>query len=230
MAMIYFPSCKFQAAYPETAKKVTDYVTKIHGMVPTGCCRGNLQKLSEEDIAIYICNTCSAFCDESSKAYEVISIWEIIAEDKNFPFPDYQGEKITIQDCWRAYDKRSVQNAIRALMKKMNLQIVELDENYEKTRFCGTSVLQKPPSYYKEFAPQRFCENAPKEFFQDYSKEDLITAMNTHCANIKTEKVATYCIACTNGLKSGGKKAIHLMELLFDTNLLEKLAKKPLLT
>ena len=140
---------------------------------------------------------------------------ESLADDQEFPFPDYKGEKIALQDCWRAYDKRSVQNAIRELMRKMNVQVVELPENYERTRFCGTSVLEIPPAYYCEFAPERFGKEAPNDFFQPYTDEEKIERMRIHCAGITTEKIACYCPACAKGINLGGKKSVHVMELLF---------------
>ena len=217
MANVYFPSCKFKVGYPETSKQLAEYINNRYGMVITGCCRGNLQLLKEEDTAVCICNTCSAFCDESSKARDVVSVWEIMVKDEKFPFLDYKGEEITLQDCWRAYDKRSEQDAVRELMRKMNIHVVELPENYEKTRFCGTSVLQIPPAYYGKFAPKRFGKDAPNHFFQPYSDEDSIKRMQVHCADITTEKVACYCVGCANGINLGGKKAVHVMELLFAT-------------
>ncbi|MDU4960081.1 MAG: hypothetical protein E6X17_05390 [Sporomusaceae bacterium] len=217
MATVYFPSCKFKAGYPETSKKLADYINTRYGITITGCCRGTFQFLTEEDTAVCICSACSAFCDESSKAREIVSIWEILVKDEQFPFPDYKGEEITLQDCWRAYDKRSEQAAIRELMQKMNIRVVELAENHEKTRFCGTLVLQVPPAYYGEFAPKRFGKDVPNDFFQPYTDEDKIERMRSHCAGITTEKAACSCVACTNGINLGGKKAVHVMELLFAT-------------
>ncbi|MFQ9411935.1 MAG: hypothetical protein ACLR1T_14110 [Evtepia gabavorous] len=48
---------------------------------------------------------------------------------------------MTIQDCWLAVEKRHVQDAIRSLMRKMNIDVVELAENHEKTRFCGMNLV-----------------------------------------------------------------------------------------
>lgn len=217
MATVYFPSCKFTAGYPETSKKLAEYLNSRYGMTITGCCRGNLELLTEEDTAVCVCNTCSAFCDESAKVREVLSIWEILAKDEKFPFPDYHGEEIALQDCWRAYDKRSEQDAVRELMRKMNIRVVELPENYEQTRFCGTTVLEIPPAYYGKYGPKRFGDDAPNDFFQPYRDEDKIERMQAHCADITTEKVACYCVACGKGLDLGGKKSVHVMELLFAT-------------
>lgn len=183
----------------------------------TGCCRGNLELLTAEDTAVCICNTCAAFCDESATATKVVSIWEVIASDDKFPFPDYKGEEITLQDCWRTYDKRSVQDAVRKLMQNMNIRVVELRENFGKTRFCGTSLLQSPPAYLGDFAPKRFCKDAPKDLFLPHTDEEKLTQMRAHCAEVTTDSVACYCKACAEGLNFCGKKAVHMMELLFGT-------------
>ena len=215
MATVYFPSCKFKAGYPGTSRKLAEYLDTRYGMAITGCCRENLQHLKEEDTAVCICNTCSAFCDESSNAREVVSIWEFLVKDMEFPFPDYGGEKIALQDCWRAYDKRVRQDSVRELMRKMNVRVVELPENYEKTRFCGTSVLQAPPAYYGDFAPKRFDKDAPDDFFRTYAEEDRVERMRSHFAAVATGRVACTCMACAEGIRLGGKKPVHVMELLF---------------
>ena len=216
MATIYFPSCKFKAAYPCTAAKIQFYLNNHFHMNITDCCQKNLQFLTPEDTAVCICNTCAAFCDESSHAKEVVSVWEIIDNDTTFAFPDHNGETIALQDCWRTYDKPEVHNAIRSLMKKMNIQVVELPENKEKSKFCGTTLLQPAPPHYGKFAPKRFSEDAPADLFQNHAPADQADIMIKHCERIPTEKVACYCNACANGLRLGGKQPVHVMELLFN--------------
>ena len=217
MANVFFPSCKVKVAYPEASQKMAEYVVNRCGMTITGCCRGSLQLLTEEDTAVCICNTCSAFCDESASAKKVISIWEIILADRQFPFPDYKGEEMTLQDCWRTYDKRPIQNAVRDLMQKMNIRVIELPDNYEKTRFCGISVLQPRPVYFDDFAPKRFRKVAPDDLFQPYTDEERLKRMRVHSSGITTEKVACYCTACADGINLTDKKSVHMMELLFAT-------------
>jgi hypothetical protein len=215
MATIYFPSCKFKAGYPCTAEKIQFYLNQHFHMNITDCCQKNLQFLTPEDTAVCICNTCAAFCDESSHAKEVLSVWEIIAKDETFAFPDYKGEHIALQDCWRTYDKPNVHNAVRRLMQKMNIAVTELPENREKSRFCGTTLLRPAPPHYGKLAPKRFSEDAPAEYFQNHTPEEQAASMKKHCEQIPTEKVACYCAACADGLRLGGKQVVHVMELLF---------------
>jgi hypothetical protein len=216
MATIYFPSCKFKAAYPFTAEQIQFYLNKHFQMNITDCCQKNLQLLTCEDTAVCICNSCAAYCDESSHAKEVLSVLEIIAFDETFVFPDYKGEHIALQDCWRTYDKPNVHNAVRSIMEKMNLKVVELPGNKEKSMFCGTTLLKSAPPYYGKLAPKRFIENAHADLFQNHTPEDQISMMIKHCEQIPTKKVACYCKSCADGLSLGGKQAVHLMELVFN--------------
>ena len=216
MATTYFPSCKFKAAYPCTAEKIQLYLNNRFHMNITECCQKNLQDLTPEDTAVCICNTCAAYCDESSHAKEVISVWEIIANDETFAFPDYKGETIALQDCWRTFDKPDVHNAVRTIMQKMNVKVTELPENREKSAFCGITLLQPAPPNYEKFARKRFIENAPADFFQKHTPEEQADIMRKHCEQIPTEKVACYCKVCADGLKIGGKQPVHVMELLFN--------------
>jgi hypothetical protein len=86
-----------------------------------GCCRSEYSKLSPEDTAIVICNTCFACCKKLSNVGNIIYVWEIIDGDNKFSFPSYNGEKITMQDCWRTIGRNDIHNAVRSLLKKMDL-------------------------------------------------------------------------------------------------------------
>ncbi len=216
MATVYFPSCKFKAGYPCAAEKIQFYLNNHFHMNITDCCQKNLQFLTPEDTAVCICNTCAAFCEESSHAKKVISVWEIIANDETFPFPDYKGEHIALQDCWRTYDKPNVHNAIRTIMQKMNIEVIELPENREKSTFCGITLLRPAPPHYGKLAPKRFIEDAPVDLFQNHTPEDQSDIIKKHCEQIPAEKVACYCGACADGLRLGDKQPVHVMELLFN--------------
>ena len=44
-------------------------------------------------------------------------------DDDGFDYPDYGGEEITIQDCWRARGRHSLHDAVRELMREHVAQI-----------------------------------------------------------------------------------------------------------
>ncbi|WP_371362097.1 hypothetical protein SRRS_33380 [Sporomusa rhizae] len=214
MSMIYLPSCKFTAYSPEASKKIKNYLSENYDIQIGGCCRPFHKKLTNDDTVIYICNTCSAFCQEDSAAEKTISIWELLESDKHFPFPDYGHRKMAVQDCWRVYDNASQQKAVRKILQRMNIDIEELDEKYDKTRFCGVSLYESLPKQNGEFAPNRFIENAEGLFIPHTEKEQA-ALMKKHCDKINSNEVVCYCIACIKGINLGGKKGIHLLDLMF---------------
>ncbi len=213
MATIYFPSCRFTALSPESSWKTSEYIRRHYGWKVVGCCRPGHRELTGADTAICICNTCAAICSEDSAA-QVISIWELLLTDRAFHFRDLNGERLALQDCWRAHDKPEVQDAVREILRRMHADVVELPENRERTRFCGTSLLDPLPAENARLAPRRFVQNAPG-VFQPHSPEDKVRLMQAHAAAIPADKVVCYCVPCTQGIRQGGKQGIHLMDLIW---------------
>lgn len=214
MGLIYFPSCKFTAKYPQLSMTIKSYLREVFGAEIAGCCRPSLNKIRSDDTLVYVCNTCATFFKEGTRAGRVLSLWELMLRDKNFRYPEHQGQKVTVQDCWRTYDNRPEQDAARELLRRMNLEIVELKENYEKTRFCGYSLYEPLPPSYDQLAPKRFGLEA-QGLFLPHTEEEKKLRMQQHCEQIQTEEVVCTCVACVNGINLGGKRGKHLAELLF---------------
>lgn len=217
MSMIYFPSCRFTAYSPESSRKIKQYLQDNHDIQIAGCCRPGHKSVTHKDTVIYICNTCAAFCRESTPAHTVVSIWELLINDNKFPFPNHKGKTATLQDCWRSYDNRAQQEAVREILRLMNIQILEMKENYDKTKFCGVSLLEPLPKQNGELAPRRFIENAGG-FFSSCTPEEQTSRMKNYCTAIQTDEVVGYCTACVKGIDLGGKQGIHLLDLVFSTN------------
>ena len=68
----------------------------------------------------------------------------------------------------------------KIFLNKMNVEIVELDENFEKTNFCGFSLYQPQPPRNAKLAPKRFVENA-KGFFEEHTQEEKEILMKNYC-------------------------------------------------
>ncbi|OCA96567.1 hypothetical protein [Clostridium beijerinckii] len=234
----YVASCAFTREEPELSAKIQDYLKQRFDMPIIRCCVRNYKveeftadmpewmqprwratphykAFSEDSTMVYVCHNCAAIFQETMKEVKRISLWELILNDEEFKFPDHSHEKMTLQDCWRSYDNRSEQDAVRGLLKKMNVDIVEQDENYERTQFCGVSLHAPAPKRNLKLAPKRFVENADGKFIPTTSEEQE-RLMREHCQNITTDKVVAYCHYCVKGLKIGGKQAKHLASLLFD--------------
>lgn len=234
---IYVASCVFTREEPDLSVKVQNYLKQRFHMQMIRCCVPNYKDFTADmpewlqsrwsgipdyidftadNTMVYVCHNCAAIFQETLPEVKRLSLWELILNDAEFPFPDYSHEKMTVQDCWRSYDNRSEQEAVRALLRKMNVAVVEQAENYEKTQFCGISLYSHPPKRNLDLAPKRFVENAKGKFIP-HTKEEQLKLMQEHCQEITTDKVVAYCHYCVKGLKLGGKQAKHLASLLFDT-------------
>ena len=213
MSMVYFPSCKFSAFSPESSQKICCYLQIRHNMIIGECCRKDRLSLTKEDSAVFICHTCRAICEESSSAGYTLSLWEILDSDPQLPLPDYKGLALTVQDCRRSFDKTNEQKAVRNLLNKMNISIIEQEDNFEKTKFCGISLFSGAHEENNMLAPKRFGQS---NIFINLSEEEKVLRMKEHCQNITTESVLCYCVTCAMGINAGGKKAIHLLDLIYD--------------
>ena len=209
MSKIFFPSCKISEAFPLSNAQLAAYLEKRWGIPKAGCCRLGRKELTAKDTAIVICHTCAGILAESSAA-DVEYAWTYIDKDADFAFPDYGGEKITLQDCFMCKDYPEVMETVRSLLKKMHFEVVELPAHQETADFCG--LLTNPIlAANAELAPKRFGQ---KEFHA-LSAEERKAYLQQHVASITTPRVVDYCRACHAALKQGGANAVHLVELLF---------------
>lgn len=233
----YVASCVFTEDEPLLSKKVQAYVSDKLSIPIMRCCtpKYKIQQFEERmpkwyqaewqsiphfkeytnGTMVSICHNCSAIFEEMYPNIQRMSIWELILQDEKFSYPDYHGMKMTVQDCWRSRENVKEQNAVREIMKRMNIDIIELKENHTKTNFCGDSLYQKQPLRNPKLAPKRFIENA-MGLFQEHTLEEKKKIMEKYCSAITTEKVVAYCHYCIRGLNLGGKEGIHLARLIFE--------------
>lgn len=217
MARIFFPGCKIKARYPEASKKLAEAVV-AYGFADkiTGCCRKHHQELSPEDEAVTVCANCMAMIDEDAENDAMISVWELMDQTPGLPLPDYGGLTVAVQDCGRSYDRTEVQDAVRSLLAKMNLNVVESYDAREKSTFCGASFMAEAPEQDARFAPRRYVEDATKRgIFVPLSEEEVLARLKTHADKIPAKDVVVYCTACDAGLEVGGKHPVNLIELVF---------------
>lgn len=214
MAYVYVPSCKFTEFSSRASAWLCDYMRDRYDAVVMGCCRPGHAKLGASDIAVTVCNTCYAIIDEDSPA-KTLSVFELLAGDAALELPNFHGERMAIQDCWRSRGRHAQQEAVRELMRRMNVDVVELHENRDKSRFCGTTLLAPQPEENRRFAPCRLGAEADAAgFFEPCAEEEQTRLMREHAQAIGPEKIVCYCVPCTKGIRRGGKHGIHLAEMI----------------
>ncbi len=238
MASWYIASCVFTSQFPELSLKIQNYikehhnisivrccvpgykVTEFEGKMPEGFFRDNWRALPDSgtfapgDDVYSLCHNCNNIIEEVHPGVHVHSLWELIDRDPQFPFPDYTGVRMTVQDCWRAKDRADEQKAVRKLLQKMNIETVELPANH-KVDFCGVSLYRSQPPRNPKLAPRHYVEAAVGKFIP-YPEEKQIQFMQDYCERFDTEKVVCYCHYCLEGLLLSHKvDAFHIAQLLF---------------
>ena len=237
----YIASCLFTARFSETSIKIQKYVEKRSDIEILRCCipnfrvKENTERIPDEnvreawkklpvsaeiepgDIVYSLCHNCTNILAEQREGVNLISLWELIDKDKTFVYPNYDGLKVTVQDCWRSREQRGEQDAVRSLLARMNIEYIETAENRESTNFCGSTLYREQPAKNAKFAPKHYVEQAVGKFLP-HKPEEQVAIMQDYCKNFTTQTVICYCHYCLEGLLQGGVEGRHIAQLLFPEN------------
>lgn len=193
MKRVFAPGCALMLYKPQNAEKLHSVITKYleeMDMLHT-CCNHEpgFQELTE---IINVCPGCDKRYSNDYKNTTTISLWEVLAETDFFPFPDYKGQKMTINDACPIREKSKVHEAVRTLLKKMNINLIEPKRTRDKSICCGDSFYGLIPT------------------------EEVIDKMKERASDMPSEEVVVYCISCIKSMFNGGKKPRYLIDLLFN--------------
>lgn len=226
----YVASCLFTARLPKTSLAIQNYVANHTDFHMVRCCMPNFKvrqnteripdaqtraaweklptavELRAGDTVYTVCHHCPKILSEQHEGLNLVSLWEWIDQDPAFPFPDYSGMKVTIQDCWRSRDRLEEQIAVRHLLERMNIETIETEENYANTEFCGNTRYRGQPVKTVKFASAGTGNQLQPE---------QVERMQEYCSRFTTDTVVCYCHYCLEGLQQGGIDARHIAQLLF---------------
>lgn len=188
----YFnPGCAMSLYKPEAVEDILYLLnrrflpTKLH----TTCCRHepNLPKGST------IINNCAG-CDRRFRSlYEgihTISIWEVLDGIPALPFPTYDGMQVSVHDSCSFRKKPQVHEAVRSLLDKMHIEVVESAFSGAKSICCGDN----------------FYPHVPVEAVNAFQKK--------RAAQMPCQDVVVYCVSCIKSMAIGGKTPHHMMDLV----------------
>src|SRR5659263_108967 len=141
MNQVYAPGCALIIYKPELAEKVLKFLNRNIDNIPEHliCCRHE-PNLENGTQVINTCAGCDKRYGEIYDGLSTISLWEILSESKEFLFPDYNGFEMSIQDACPTRTEERVHYAIRKLLKRMNIKIVEPKNTRTKATCCGDSL------------------------------------------------------------------------------------------
>ncbi len=190
MKSYYSPGCAFIYYKPDLAKRVEEY------LVSRGICEGSYIPccLVKPDVPenTRLISTCAG-CGKQYRDYgnvDEISLWEVLLE-ADFPFPRYDGEKISIHDACPARKSSNTHDSVRECLVRMGFDIVECEKNRDQSVCCGDS------------------------FYATGDRKKIFEAMTSRAKSMPEEQVAVYCVSCIKSMEIGGKKPRYLVDLIF---------------
>lgn len=193
MRKCYFnPGCALSLYKPDIPEKMLALLLTYFGDVKLHsiCCRHD----PHLEIGSTIINNCAG-CDRRFRSLydgvKTISYWEILDSIPDLQLPDHRGLTVSIHDSCGYRHKPQVHQAIRSLLKKMNIEIVEAE-------FSGTESICCGDNFYGAVPNERVEER-----------------IRMRADQMPCDDVVVYCIGCVRAMESGGKRPHYLPDLLF---------------
>jgi Fe-S oxidoreductase len=192
MLKTYFnPGCALSIYKPEMEQIILKFLKENYGDVALHkiCCHHD-PLVEEGSLIINVCAGCDRRFRSLYEGLTTISIWEVIDKLDTFEYPDYIGLKMSVHDACPVREKPQVHQAVRNLLKKMNIDVVE-------TKFYGTRSI--------------CCGD---DFYQKLPLEQVHQRMKVRADSMPCSEVCVYCVSCIKSMHIGGKTPRHLMDLL----------------
>ncbi len=192
MNQLFAPGCALYLYKPELAAKMLGLLQQEHPGLRehTTCCHHEPKRPSGTRI-INVCAGCDRRYRELYEGVSTISFWELLAKSETFPFPDYQGRRMSILDACPTRSQERVHRAIRKLLERMNIELLEPSRTGTKSTCCGDS------------------------FYGTLKVEQVKEKMRQRAQEMPAEDVVVYCVSCIKAMLIGGKQPRYLVDLLF---------------
>ena len=212
----FFPGCSLLGYSQKLVQKTYEYMkTKDKDMGLIIHCCGNptltmgnedkfknrfsktLKALKDKDVEelVIACANCYEVFKKYAPDIKIISLWEWINEN-GLPKQNYNIEtsiSFALHDPCPIRKRDEIHEAVREILKSMDLNFEEFDKNRRETLCCGSGAMvgvTKP-----EIA----------------KKQQLRRANQTN-----SNYIVTYCESCVESMIAGGKQSVHILDLLFN--------------
>ena len=191
MKTLFAPGCALSRYKPELIDKISRFLLDANVIddVCPACCKSDIR--TENPVAlITCCPGCSHHFGIQLPDAQVSSLWKVLL-DTDFPFPDYRGERMSIHDACHARQRHSaeMQDSVRLLCRKMNIELIEPEYTRDAAGCCGGSA-------------------------RDYETRKAMASRRA--AEFPEENVVVYCTGCTRSFSVTGIHPRHVLDLLFE--------------
>jgi NADPH-dependent glutamate synthase beta subunit-like oxidoreductase len=214
---VFIPGCSLPSYKPELVGKIIEHLqdrlpgtgailkccgkpTKALGQVDAfkeryAELQAEIDRLGAEEI-IVACQSCYVTMLANSPNQEVRSLWEVLPEiglpEKAIGIGKDADFSIAVHDSCPTRDVAEIQNGIRSILNSLGYPIEEPPHTRETTRCCGFGGMVVPAN-----------------------PALALRVMKRRTAEVKSDVIVTYCAACRESMVRGGKKALHILDLIF---------------
>ena len=197
--LVFAPGCALMLYKPELAEKIHQKLQEKLGKMEMllTCCQHDPQ-LSPNTKIINVCPGCDKRFRNDYWNITTVSLWEILARKDFLELPDYSKEQMSIIDACPTRDQVEILNAIRTVISKMNIMLIEPKNTKAKGTCCGDS------------------------YHGIISTEEVVDLMKQRTAEMPVDEVVVYCISCVKAVFNGGKKPRYLIDLVFEEETIPK--------
>ena len=214
---VFIPGCSLPSYNPELVGKILAHLqerlpgtgailkccgkpTKALGQVEAfneryAELQAEIDRLGAEEI-IVACQSCYVTMKKYSPNQKVRSLWEVLPE---IGLPEGtrgigKGSDLTIaiHDSCPTRDVSPIQDGIRWILGELGYAIEEPPHTRGQTRCCGFGGMVVPAN-----------------------PELAMRVMKRRTAEVSSDCMVTYCAACRESMVRGGKKAVHILDLIF---------------
>ncbi|MCR4724424.1 MAG: hypothetical protein K5772_03190 [Clostridia bacterium] len=209
--LYYLPGCDLNRNHPEAGKKMQEYM-KMRGAAIAPCCKFDLSSIEKGAVLVQNCTQCDLVLHERRPDLTILSTYEFVLNDAAFPWADFGGKSVTIQDCFRTRENASLQHAVRECLRRSNVRFTEAPNNHRETTYCGVWLNNPADPVVAAVAPRTFEELAV--YRHVLTPQEQKESMEAQVKSYETQTVAVYCNGCEKGLRLGGGDPLHLIEVL----------------
>ncbi len=190
--VVFNPGCALSVYKPDMEGRVLALLQKHYRpdiALHTICCKHDPQ-LPQDSLIIIVCAGCHRRFRELYEGIRPLSLWEVLDGLADFPFPDYGGAQMSLHDPCPIRPIPEIHQAVRSLLRKMNIELIEAAHVGAHSVCCGDS------------------------FYPELPVPEVNALMKKRAASMPCEAVAVYCASCIKSMHIGGKRPRYLLDLL----------------
>ncbi|SFI27592.1 Fe-S oxidoreductase [Tindallia magadiensis] len=214
---VFMPGCSLPSYKPELVESILKHLQdKLPGTASVlKCCGKPTYLLGQEDLfheryarlqdefdatgadeVIVACQNCYNMVKEYSPNQKVVSLWSLLQE---IGLPEAslgvgKGSNLTfaIHDSCPTRFVPEIHHGVRWIMTELGYNIEELEKSKENTTCCGMGGMVGAANF-------------------SLAKE----VMTERTSQASSQHMVVYCASCRDAMLMGGKKALHILDLIF---------------